>query len=381
MKKRVAVLGGGLIGSVVASDLSNDEGLEVVVFDSNPEVVEKLGKDFNLNACSKDLSKERSVQNLLKDFDIAIGAVPGFLGMKIIREVIEAGKNAVDISFSESDYFVMDKIAKEKKLTILIDCGVAPGMSNILSYSLVQEFDFVESLSIFVGGLPQMRRLPYEYQIVFSPIDVIEEYTRPARVVENGKVVIKEALSEIELIDFPGIGTLEAFNTDGLRSLIRTLNVPNMREKTLRYPGHADKIRLLRDSGFFNKEPIDVKEVKVKPIDVTARLLFPLWQMKEIDKDFTAMRVKVSGIKEGKQKSVSYELLDYYDEKSNTTSMARTTAFPAAIMARMILNGKFKFEGICPPEYISENKEVFSELLFELRERGVFFKKVDSKQT
>ncbi len=362
MKKRVAVLGGGLIGSVVASDLSRDEGIEVVVFDSNPEVVEKLGKHSAFDACTKDLSKERSVQNLLKDFDIAIGAVPGFLGMKIIREVIEAGKNAVDISFSESDYFVMDKIAKERNLTILIDCGVAPGMSNILSYSLVQEFDFVESLSIFVGGLPQMRRLPYEYQIVFSPIDVIEEYTRPARVVENGKIVVKEALSEVELIDFPGIGTLEAFNTDGLRSLIRTLNVPNMREKTLRFPGHADKIRLLRDSGFFSKEPIDVKEVKVKPIDVTARLLFPLWQMKETDKDFTAMRVKASGMKEGKQKSVSYELLDYYDEKSDTTSMARTTAFPAAIMARMILNGKFKFEGICPPEYISENKEVFSEL-------------------
>jgi len=379
MKKRVAVLGGGLIGSVVASDLSKDEGLEVVVFDSNPEVVDKLGKCSAFKTFTKDLSKERSVQNLLKDFDIAIGAVPGFLGMKIIREVIEAGKNAVDISFSESDYFVMDKIAKERNLTILIDCGVAPGMSNILSYSLVQEFDFVESLSIFVGGLPQVRRLPYQYQIVFSPIDVIEEYTRPARVVENGKVVIKEALSEIELIDFPGIGTLEAFNTDGLRSLIRTMNVPNMREKTLRYPGHADKIRLLRDSGFFSKETIDVKEVKVKPIDVTARLLFPLWQMKETDKDFTAMRVNASGMKNGKRKNVSYELLDYYNEESETTSMARTTAFPAAIMARMILNGKFKFEGICPPEYISENKEVFSELLFELQERGVFFKKVDLK--
>ena len=379
MKKRVAVLGGGLIGSVVASDLSKDEGLEVVVFDSNPEVVDKLGKCSAFKTFTKDLSKERSVQNLLKDFDIAIGAVPGFLGMKIIREVIEAGKNAVDISFSESDYFVMDKIAKERNLTILIDCGVAPGMSNILSYSLVQEFDFVESLSIFVGGLPQVRRLPYQYQIVFSPIDVIEEYTRPARVVENGKVVIKEALSEIELIDFPGIGTLEAFNTDGLRSLIRTMNVPNMREKTLRYPGHADKIRLLRDSGFFSKETIDVKEVKVKPIDVTARLLFPLWQMKETDKDFTAMRVNASGMKNGKRKNVSYELLDYYNEESETTSMARTTAFPAAIMARMILNGKFKFKGICPPEYISENKEVFSELLFELQERGVFFKKVDLK--
>ncbi|WP_422448538.1 saccharopine dehydrogenase family protein [Thermoanaerobacterium sp. DL9XJH110] len=375
---KIIVLGCGLVGGVIAKDLAADGNLEVTVADRSREAIDRVLRQAPVRGEIVDFSKPGAVRDAVSDFDMAVGAVPGFLGYNMLKEVIEAGKNIVDISFAPEDSMQLDSLAKQKEVTVLVDCGVAPGMSNILAGYAASLMDEAESCEILVGGLPVERYWPYEYRIVFSPLDTIDEYIRPARVMENGRIVEKEALSEVELVDFPGIGTLEAFNTDGLRTLLKTMKIPNMKEKTLRYPGHAEKMRMLRETGFFGSEPVEVGGVKVRPIDLTARLLFPMWKLKEGEKEFTVMRVTVKGKKDGREIKYTYNLVDYFDERTNTTSMARTTGFTCSIMARLVAKGQFTHKGVCPPEFVGQNHEVFKILLEELRKRGVIYKETIS---
>ena len=202
-----------------------------------------------------------------------VGAVPGFMGYKMMKDVIEAGKNIVDISFYSEDAFGLDELAKEKGVVAVMDCGVAPGMGNIIFGHHDSKMEITD-YECLVGGLPEKREWPYEYQAVFSPIDVIEEYIRPARYVQNSQMITKEALSDTELIEFDEIGTLESWNSDGLRSLIKTMaHVPNMIEKTLRYPGCVEYLKVLRASGFFSYEELEINGTMVRPVDKTAKLL------------------------------------------------------------------------------------------------------------
>jgi saccharopine dehydrogenase-like NADP-dependent oxidoreductase len=224
-----------------------------------------------------------------------------------------------------------------------------------------------------VGGLPVIRRQPWEYKAVFSPIDVIEEYTRPARFVEEGRSVVRPALSDPELMDFPGVGTLEAFNTDGLRSLIRTIDAPNMKEKTLRYPGHIDKMRLLRETGFLSPDPIPVAGQMIRPIDLTAKLLFPQWKLEEGEEDLTVMKVVAEGEKDGRKVSYTWDLFDRYDPASGVHSMARTTGYTATVALRMIADGLYTRKGMSVPEFIGQQPECVEYMLKGLRERGIFY--------
>jgi saccharopine dehydrogenase-like NADP-dependent oxidoreductase len=233
------------------------------------------------------------------------------------------------------------------------------------------KIDFYECL---VGGLPVVREWPYEYKAVFSPIDVIEEYIRPARYVQNNAVVIKEALSDPELIHFDGIGTLESWNSDGLRSLIKTMpNIPNMIEKTLRYPGCIEYLRVLRESGFFSYEEMEVKGVKIRPVDVTAKLLFPKWKLKPGEEEFTVMRIRIRGEENGAPKSYEYNLLDRTDRSTQTLSMARTTGYTCTAAVNLVLDGKFVRKGICPPEYLGDDESDFRFIIKYLQERGVHY--------
>ena len=233
--------------------------------------------------------------------------------------------------------------------------------------------DKVTDVLTYVGGLPDVRQWPWEYKAVFSPVDVIEEYVRPARYVENGALVVRPALSDSELIDFPEVGTLEAFNTDGLRTLIRTIGAPNMKEKTLRFPGHIEKMALLRDSGFFSEEPIEVGGAMVKPLDVTAKLLFPMWELKPGDGEFTVMQINVEGEQGGRRLRYRYDLLDRFDHETGTTSMARTTGYTATLAVRMVADGLYKETGISPPEYMGRIPGCVPYLLKGLAERGVVY--------
>jgi saccharopine dehydrogenase-like NADP-dependent oxidoreductase len=265
----------------------------------------------------------------------------------------------------------LDARARERGVCAVVDCGVAPGVSNMMAGFADSRLRPFESLEIYVGGLPKERRWPFDYKAGFAPFDVIEEYTRPARIVAHGRVVVKEALSEPERMDFPGVGTLEAFNTDGLRSLVHTLKVPFMKEKTLRYPGHIDLMGAFRETGLFSKEPLRVGEATVRPLDVMAKLLFPKWTFDEGEADLTVLRVVADGLEDGRPTRYSWDLLDRFDPETGLRSMSRTTAFPAAITAGLMLDGAFTKPGVHAPEELGRVPGLLDRVLRELEARGV----------
>jgi len=371
---KIIILGAGLVGGPMAADLAKDNKYEVSVTDINQNSLNKLKQGHNVTTIQKDLSDPEDVKTLVSEYDMVINAVPGFMGFRTLKAIIEAGKNVVDIAFFPEDPFQLDNLAKGNNVTAVMDCGVAPGMSNILTGYADHLLDRTETALTYVGGLPEIREWPYEYKAVFSPVDVIEEYTRPARYVENGKMVVRPALSDPEYLSFPGIGTLEAFNSDGLRTLAQTIDAPNMKEKTLRYPGHIEKMAVLRETGFFSQEEIQVKGIKIRPLDVTAKLLFPKWELKEGEVDITVMKVIVEGEKDGKKLRYTWDLFDKYDPDTKVHSMARTTGYTATVALRMIAKGLYDRKGMSPPEYIGKHPECVEFMLKGLEERGVVYK-------
>lgn len=366
----IVILGCGLVGSAIAKDLV-DCGYDVTVADIAASAYERVNDYEAITFKHMDLTESGRIVKLIEPFDLVIGAVPGFMGFDTLRTVIDCRKHVVDISFFPEDPFELDALAKERDVTAVVDCGVAPGLSHVLFGYLSRFFDDPHSLKCYVGGLPVVREKPFEYKIVFSAFDVIEEYTRPARLVENGHIVIKDALSELEALFFANIGTLEAFNSDGLRTLTHTLNVPNMVEKTLRFPGHAEKMKLLRDAGFFSKAEIEVGECTVMPLKVTAQVLFPQLKMKAEEQDFTILRVEGSGLKDGAEQIHTFEMHDRYDATRHITSMARTTGYTCSAVADLFLRGVFAETGIIPPEFLGRQDGFWSQLRGELEKRNI----------
>jgi saccharopine dehydrogenase-like NADP-dependent oxidoreductase len=373
-QKKVIVLGSGLVGAPMAIDLAHDRQFAVSVVDINPEALKKYSDHEGITTFQADLADVAKVKELVSDQDMVINAVPGFLGFQTLRAVIETKKNVIDIAFFSEDPFLLDELAQKNGVTAIVDCGVAPGMSNILVGHVHHLLDRTQSVLIYVGGLPEIRIWPYEYKAVFSPLDVIEEYIRPARYVENGKLVVRQALSDAEYINFPNVSTLEAFNSDGLRTLACTLDIPNMKEKTLRYPGHIEKIAVLRETGFFSQEVVEINGVRLRPLDFTAKLLFPKWKLQPGEKDITVMQVIVEGEKGREKVRHTYDLFDQYDKASSTHSMARTTGYTATAVLRMIDRGLYTRKGISAPEFIGQQPECVDFLLKELSERGVVYR-------
>jgi saccharopine dehydrogenase-like NADP-dependent oxidoreductase len=371
---RIIVLGSGLVGGPMAADLAAGGDLEVTVADVDAGALGRLRRRHAVRTIQTDLSHPEEVRRAVEGQDLVLSAVPGFMGYRTLQAVIEAGKSVVDIAFFKEDPYGLDELARRKEVTAVIDCGVAPGMSNVLIGHAASRLDSLDSVAVYVGGLPEVREWPYEYKAGFSPSDVIEEYTRPARLVRNGAVVVRPALSEPELLNFPGLGTLEAFNTDGLRTLIKTMTAPNMKEKTLRYPGHVEKISLLRDSGFFDTSPAEVDGTRVRPIDLTMKLLFSKWRMRADDRDLTVMKVCVAGKKAGEGVRYTYDLLDRFDAATGTHSMARTTGYTATMALRMLARGLYARRGIIAPELIGREPDCVRFLLDGLKERGVVYR-------
>ncbi len=370
----IIVLGCGLVGSAIVRDLALESSFNVTAVDVSEGALDRVGGIDKVARLQADLASPDRVRELVAAHDLVIGAVPGFMGYRTVEAAIAAGKNVVDISFFPEDALTLDSVARSQGVTAIVDCGVAPGCGNILFGHVHTLLDRTDRFLCYVGGLPVTRRKPYEYTAVFSPVDVIEEYTRPARYVENGRLVTREALSDIELLDFDGIGTLEAFNSDGLRTLAVTMNAPDMKEKTLRYPGHADLMRVLRDSGFFRTDSINVRGVTLRPLDVTAALLFPKWTLPEGEHDFTVMRVVIEGQREGEILRYTYDLLDRYDSATGITSMARTTGYTCSVAARLVADGVITQKGIVPPEYIGAHAAAYGALMAGLQERNVVFR-------
>ena len=377
---KIIVLGAGLVGAPMALDLAAEDRFEVTAADIDKAALKRLAaRQPKISTVAADLSDPSRVSELAAGHDLVLSAVPGFLGFQTLRAILEAGRGAVDIAFFPEDPFELDELAKEKGLSAIVDCGVAPGMSNLLAGHAHARLDRTDKILIYVGGLPETRRWPWEYKAGFSPIDVIEEYTRPARYVENGRLVVREALSDAELLDFEGLGTLEAFNSDGLRSLAVTLDAPDMKEKTLRYPGHIEKIAVLRATGFFGEDEIEVRGAKVRPIDLTAALLFPQWKLQPGEADFTVMRVIVEGEKNGAARRLSWDLLDRYDPATETHSMARSTGYAATTALRLLAEGLWKQPGVSPPEFLGREQACVDFMLRGLEDRGVIYRESDEE--
>jgi len=372
---KVLILGCGNIGSVAAEDLAKSmSSIEVVVADKDEarakDIAEKIHKS-NVSYIQLDAANHDKTVDALKDFALAMGFLPGKLGYRLAKACINAGKDLIDVSYMAENPLTLQQKATKAGVTIIPDCGLAPGISNILVGHAVAMLDKVQAVHIMVGGLPEKPIPPLDYIVTWSPESLIDEYKRKAVIVEEGKIVGVEALSGLEEIEFPGVGKLEAFYTDGLRTLPNTIkDVDDMWEKTLRYPGHAEKIKLLKALGFFDENQIEVEGTHLSPMKVTAKLLKQkLW--KPENKDIVALKVEVSGVKNGRQTRHTYRLLDRYDEKRGITAMARTTAYPASIAAQLILKKVIKEKGVVPPEKIGMNGELFDLLSDGLEERGI----------
>lgn len=379
---KIIVLGAGLVGGPMALDLTRDADFEVTVADIDQERLNQIkdkilkinfpgASGFSVRCC--DLSNPEEVTRIVSGYDFVVNAVPGFMGFRTLKAIIEAGKNVIDIAFFIEDPFELHDLALKKDVVAIMDMGVAPGMCNVLIGYAHHQLDHTDEVLYMVGGLPETREWPYEYKAVFSPVDVIEEYIRPARYLENGNFIVKPALSDPELINFPVVGTLEAFNTDGLRSLVKTIRCPNMKEKTLRYPGHIEKMRMLRETGFFSHDEIDIRGMKIKPMEMTAKLLFPKWKLEEGQVDVTIMKVVVKGRKDGRNRVFTWDLFDKYDPETGVHSMARTTGYAATAAVRMVASGKYPRKGISVPEYIGEYPDCVTFILNDLKVKNIIY--------
>ena len=373
--KNIIVLGAGMVGSTMAIDMAKSH--KVTLTDLSKSVLEKIQQKHPLIDIKQlDVTDIKSLQGLIKQFDLVICAVPGFLGFQTLKSIIEAEMNVIDISFFPENSLELDALAKKKNITAIVDCGVAPGMDNIIlgHYNEKMKLSHFECL---VGGLPKVKTWPFCYKAPFSPIDVIEEYTRPARYVENSVEVVREPLTDCDYVEFDKVGTLESFNSDGLRSIIHTMpHIPNMKEKTLRYPGHVEYVRVLKESGFFSEKKIDIKGASVSPLDFTSKILFNEWKLGENEEELTVMRVTLKGENEkGQLEEVVYNLHDEYCKETKTSSMARTTGYTATAAANLFLEGLFSEKGVFPPELVGKHEVCYNYFLNYLKNRNIHYVK------
>ena len=321
-----------------------------------------------------DVTNKKELQRIIKQHDLVINAVPGFLGFETLKSIIEAGMNVIDIAFFPENSLELDALAKEKNVTAIVDCGVAPGMDNVI-LGYYNETMKLTDFECLVGGLPKIKKWPFCYKAPFSPIDVIEEYTRPARYVEHGELVVREPLTDCEYVEFDKVGTLESFNSDGLRSIIFTMpHIPNMKEKTLRYPGHVEYVKVLKESGFFGTEKIEVNGNLVSPLDFTSKILFNEWKLGETEEEITVLRVTLKGENEkGQTEEVVYTMHDEYNTGTETSSMARTTGYTATAAANLFLDGLFSEKGVFPPELVGKHKACFDYFFDYLETRNIHY--------
>ncbi len=370
---KIIVLGAGMVGSAIAIDLAKDH--LVTLTDLNQNVLDSIKlKNEQLQILQLDVTDSTSLKKTVKSFDLVICAVPGFLGYNTVKTTIEAGKNIVDISFFSENALELDALAKENKVTAIVDCGVAPGMGNLILGYYNEKLN-LSDFECLVGGLPKVKKWPFCYKAPFSPIDVIEEYTRPARFVENGKEIIRDALTDCEYVEFDKIGTLESFNSDGLRSIIYTMpHIPNMKEKTLRYPGHVEYVKVLKESGFFSDKKMKIHGNLIAPIDFTSKILFDEWKLGKNEEELTVMRITLKGKNSnGEIEEIIYNLHDEYCRKTKTSSMARTTGYTATATANMFLAGLFSEKGVFPPELIGKHAICYTFILDYLKQRNIHY--------
>ncbi|MCD6371952.1 MAG: saccharopine dehydrogenase NADP-binding domain-containing protein [Thermococcus sp.] len=344
---KVCVLGAGNVGLLIAKDLSQD--YEVSIADRSQERL-KLAADF-ATPIELDASNFERLVDCMKKFDLIVGALPGRFGYNVLKAALKAQRDIVDVSFMPEDPLQLDEDAKTAKIRMVVDAGFAPGLSNVLMGHIQSELGLIEEGWINVGGLPKDPKPPLYYRVVFSPYDLIEEYTRPARIIKNGEIVSVDPLGTINEILLKNF-QFESFVSDGLRTLLKTINANNLVENTLRWKGHLEKIKVLRELGFFKKENIDF----------TMRVILPLMSF-ESD-DFSIMEVY------GRNDEEELRYFMYDEAQGGFTSMARATGYVTAICTRILAEHDFE-PGVIPPELFGMEGALFKEIIKEVRKRGI----------
>jgi saccharopine dehydrogenase-like NADP-dependent oxidoreductase len=371
----ILTIGCGHIGSVIAKDLAEAlPSAKIMISDSQGERAEEIASTIgmqNVRFMELDVSDRRTVVKALTDYDLAVGLTPGRTGYEAVQAAIQAGADMVDLSYMAEDPLTLHDAAVDAGVCVIPDCGVAPGLSHVLVGRAVSLLDEVREVYIFVGGLPETPTPPLNYTVTWCVEDLIEEYVRDALIVKDGTAVKVEALEGLEDVEFQGVGRLEAFYTDGVRTLHHTVKgVRNMWEKTLRYPGHVEKIKAMRSLGFFNGTPVPVGDNHVVPRDLATVLLEQRLGVPGV-KDVVAMRVAVEGSTKGVPNSYLFRLLDRYDEGQGITAMARTTAYTASIIIQLLAQGVIKERGVVPPEALGMNPTLFDAVMTELEKKGI----------
>lgn len=370
---KVIALGCGQIGSVLAKDFAESmEDAEIICADRNRRMAKATASMIDgASWITLDADDFQNLVDTLKRFDLVLGALPGDHGFNALKAAVEAEVDAVDVSFTPENPLELNRLAKDSRVTIIPDCGVAPGLSNMLVGYAASKLNLISEVQILVGGIPETLVPPLDYTLTWSAEDLIDEYVRDVHIFKDGSLIQVPALSGLEEVNFPGIGKLEAFYTDGLRTLISFLpGVENMWEKTLRYPGHVEKVKLLKTLGFFDDETVVVRGSRIPPRLVTARLFERSLKKSEV-RDILAMNIEVKGVALGEEKGYRYRLLERFDHKRAVSAMARATAYTASIVAGIMVKGGITEKGVIPPERLGEDKKIVELILSELKTRNV----------
>ena len=353
---KIAVVGAGLMGSAAAKYLvGRKEVQRVQLVDKDQTKLDRvlmLAKSKKLVPRLLDASDRADVVEAVKDFDAVLIALPGAAALSTDLAVIEAGVNAVDLTFRDAQMELQSK-CRSAEMTLIPGCGVAPGMAQILAGEAARRLTSVEGIHILCGGIPQVPRPPLNYRVVWSFEQVLEMYAdERVRMIRNGKVKTTKPLAEVERVAFQKpYEEMEAFLTDGLDTLLYTMKgrVKDMEEKTVRYPGHAEQIKALIEAGLVSTKPTKINGTNITPRKFLSDILGPKLQLGE-EKDVTLMKVVVTGTKNDSRLVQEFNMVDYFDEISHVSSMARTTAYTEAIAAMLLADGKITEKGVVPPE-------------------------------
>lgn len=371
---KAAVLGSGLMGSVIGWDLARSGDVdEVIIADIDRERLESVKRRSpgkKMSAEVLDIKDRKRAASFLKRFDVAASALPHGIVHHSDLAAVEAGAKMVNIAF-EDEQMALDEGARKTGATLIPGCGVAPGLGGILLAHALDRLGGGDEGHILVGGLPQKPSPPFDYRLVFSVVGLLREYIEDARVVRDGKLVKVKPFSTVEGYDFPEpIGRLEGFATDGLATLVYTMKgMKTLDEITLRWPGHAEKMGVLMDSGYFSREKVKVGDADVAPLEVSWAVLGK--KLAEGDPhDMTVMRV----IAKGRRGRLVYDMVDRYDEKNKVSSMGKTTAYTGSIVTQLLGKGAIAGKGVIPPEKAVQGEAVEA-LISELGRRGVLITK------
>ena len=368
---RFLVMGAGMMGRAVAFDLCRSGGVTGVLLadldgDRAREVEGRIASPL-LRVLRLDVGDHEAVVQAMEGCDVAVSCVPYAHNLGLARAAIEAGCNFCDLGGNNDivrEELALDALAREAGVTVVPDCGLAPGLATVLAADAVKRFEVVDELHIRVGGLPLEPRPPLDYMILFNPTGLVNEYREPCVVLRDGEVRAVPPLEDVEEIEFPEpFGTMEAFNTSGGTSTLPQTFKGKVRDldyKTVRYPGHCEKVKLLMDLGFFGGNPVEVDEGKVVPRRLTEALL--LDRLPHEGDDVVLLKLWAVGDKDGQKRRLSYTVVDPCDRANGMTAMMRTTAYPASIVAQMLASGEIARKGAVPQELVVPTERFLEEL-------------------